>query len=210
MKKWLWKNIGDPILERALSRMDHLRARRSPLSNSNRWHPMAKIGNNVQIHRNATFTSAGRADSLRIDDACIIYGHIWLFGAGELTIGHHSFLGPGSRIWAAENLVIGSYVLISHLVDIHDSNFHSVHWENRRREIGSRFDSGDHSMPPDVVTSQVVIEDDVWIGFKSSILKGVTIGRGAIVAAGSVVTKDVPPYTLVAGNPAQIVRELPQ
>ena len=55
---------------------------------------------------------------------------------------------------------------------------------------------------------QVVIEDDAWIGFKSSVLKGVTIGRGAIIAAGSVVTKDVPPFTLVAGNPAKVIREL--
>jgi len=55
-----------------------------------------------------------------------------------------------------------------------------------------------------------VIEDDVWIGFKATILKGVTIGRGSVIAAGSVVTKDVPPYTLVAGNPAQIIRSLAQ
>jgi acetyltransferase-like isoleucine patch superfamily enzyme len=49
----------------------------------------------------------------------------------------------------------------------------------------------------------VVIEDDVWIGFGSAVLKGVTIGRGAVVAAMSVVTKDVPAYTIVAGNPAR-------
>lgn len=52
----------------------------------------------------------------------------------------------------------------------------------------------------------VVIGDDVWIGFRSIILSGVTIGRGAVVAAGSVVTKDVPPYTIVGGNPARVIR----
>jgi acetyltransferase-like isoleucine patch superfamily enzyme len=56
----------------------------------------------------------------------------------------------------------------------------------------------------------VTIRDDVWIGLKSSILKGVTVGRGSVVAAGSVVTKDVPAFTLVAGNPARVVKDLPQ
>jgi acetyltransferase-like isoleucine patch superfamily enzyme len=50
-----------------------------------------------------------------------------------------------------------------------------------------------------------VIEDDVWIGFSASIMKGVKIGRGAIIGAGSMVTKDVPPYAIVAGNPAQTI-----
>jgi maltose O-acetyltransferase len=50
-----------------------------------------------------------------------------------------------------------------------------------------------------------VIEDDVWIGFNSTILKGVTIGKGAVVGAGSVVTKDVAAYTIVAGNPAKAI-----
>jgi acetyltransferase-like isoleucine patch superfamily enzyme len=61
-----------------------------------------------------------------------------------------------------------------------------------------------------VRSKPVRIESDVWIGFKSSIMKGVTIGRGAVVAAGSVVTKDVLPYTLVAGNPSRFIRELPR
>jgi acetyltransferase-like isoleucine patch superfamily enzyme len=55
----------------------------------------------------------------------------------------------------------------------------------------------------------VKINDRVWIGFNSIILKGVTIGEGGIVGAGSVVTKDVPPYTIVAGNPARVIREIP-
>lgn len=56
----------------------------------------------------------------------------------------------------------------------------------------------------------VKICNKVWIGFNSIILKGVTIGEGSIVGAGSVVTKDVPPWTIVAGNPARIIREIPE
>lgn len=55
----------------------------------------------------------------------------------------------------------------------------------------------------------IVIEDDVWIGEYAAIMKGVTIGKGAIVAAHAVVTKDVPAYTVVAGNPAKVVKDLP-
>ncbi|MBV8923397.1 DapH/DapD/GlmU-related protein, partial [Bradyrhizobium sp.] len=55
----------------------------------------------------------------------------------------------------------------------------------------------------------VVIADKVWIGFNASILKGVTIGEGAVVGACSVVTRDVPPFAVVAGNPARVIRTLP-
>ena len=57
-------------------------------------------------------------------------------------------------------------------------------------------------------SAPVVIEDNVWIGQYSTILKGVTIGKGAIVATRAVVTKDVPPYTIVAGNPAKVVKKI--
>ena len=100
-------------------------------------------------------------------------------------------------------------MLISHLVDIHDSDSHSKDWRDRREEGVALFEKGSPSPAAGVHRAQVVIQDDAWIGFKSSILKGVTIGRGAVVAACSVVTKDVPPYTLVAGNPARAVADLP-
>jgi acetyltransferase-like isoleucine patch superfamily enzyme len=59
-----------------------------------------------------------------------------------------------------------------------------------------------------VDSAPIIIEDHVWISFNSIILKGVTIGKGAIIAAGSVVTKDVAPFTLVAGNPAKLIKHL--
>jgi acetyltransferase-like isoleucine patch superfamily enzyme len=60
--------------------------------------------------------------------------------------------------------------------------------------------------PLDISKTSIVIEDDVWIGANSAILPGVTIGRGAVIGAGSVVTRDVAPYSICAGNPARIMR----
>lgn len=68
-----------------------------------------------------------------------------------------------------------------------------------------RFLEVDH---PPHVSKAIVIEDDVWIGAAAIILSGVTIGRKSVVAAGAIVTRDVPPYTLVAGNPARVIRRL--
>ena len=100
--------------------------------------------------------------------------------------------------------------MIAHQVEIHDSSYHSLDANVRHNEIHERFDRGLRMPNTQAVNASVIIEDDVWIGLKSTILKGVTIGRGAVVAAGSVVTKDVPPFTLVAGNPARFIRELPR
>lgn len=69
---------------------------------------------------------------------------------------------------------------------------------------------GDYKNWEFVNSAPVYIKDKAWIGFNSIILKGVTIGEGAIVGAGSIVTKDVPDWTIVAGNPAKIVRNIPE
>ena len=71
------------------------------------------------------------------------------------------------------------------------------------------FSDGHPEELKDVHSSPVIIENDAWIGFNATILKGVKIGEGAIIGAASVVTKDVAPYTIVAGNPAKLIREIP-
>lgn len=91
-----------------------------------------------------------------------------------------------------------------------DSNLHPIS-PKQRLEDAVNFSKGIH---PDVYTgipnAPVIIKNSVWIGVNSVILKGVTIGEGAIVGAGSVVTKDVPAWTIVGGNPAKVIREIPE
>jgi serine acetyltransferase len=108
-------------------------------------------------------------------------------------------VGDGTRINGASihatNLVrIGRNCLIAANVMLLDSDGHGV----------SVADRGRHNP----VSEPIVLEDDVWIGANAIVLKGVTVGRGAVVAAGSVVTRDVAPMTLVGGNPAKVIKTL--
>jgi len=109
-----------------------------------------------------------------------------------VSIGHKSFIGSGS--WLASKMIIGNYVMLA----------------GRVAAIG-----GDHRFDiPGVpiiesgrdINLPIIIEDDVWVGHGSILTHGVRIGEGAIVAAGSVVTKDVPSYSIVAGVPAVVIR----
>ena len=121
---------------------------------------------------------------------------------GMLAVGDDSTL-VGVVFMCAENIRIGQRVIVSYNVTIADSDFHPHDPELRRQDAIANAPEGDSSLRPAVISSPVVIEDDVWIGIGAIILKGVTIGCGARIGAGAVVTKDVPPGTSMAGNPAR-------
>ncbi|MGI0134333.1 MAG: acyltransferase [Candidatus Micrarchaeaceae archaeon] len=123
----------------------------------------------------------------------------------RLNIGDRTFLGNG-LIAVAGTIDIGSDVMLGWGVTVVDHNSHSVRYSERRGDT-ERWLRGKKEWSV-VKIAKVRIEDKAWIGFNAAILKGVTIGEGAVVAAGSVVTKSVPPWTLVGGNPARVIREL--
>jgi len=126
----------------------------------------------------------------------------------RVSIGARSFIGGASRIVAAVSVTIGSDVLVSWGVSIVDHNSHAMRFSERSNDVMAwREGKKDWT---NVKTAPVVIGDKAWIGFNAIILKGVIVGEGAIVGAGSVVTKDVAPWTVVAGNPAKLIRELPE
>ena len=121
-----------------------------------------------------------------------------------VIIGDRTFIG-GSQLVAADGIVIGNDVLVSWGVHIVDHDSHSLAWQHRKNDVMMWLDGKkDWSHVPQ---KPVVIEDKAWIGFNAIILKGVTIGEGAVVAAGAVVTRDVAPYSVVGGNPAKVIRE---
>lgn len=113
-----------------------------------------------------------------------------------IEVGDGVFIGNGCTLSAGRKITIGNGVLMSAGVRIHDNDGHSLDIERRRKGTPQTSDE----------MSPVVIEDDVWIGADSIILKGVNIGRGAVIGAGSVVTRDVPSNCVAAGNPATIVK----
>jgi acetyltransferase-like isoleucine patch superfamily enzyme len=105
-----------------------------------------------------------------------------------------NFAMTGGVICASRRIIIGNNVTVGANSVIIDTDFHPISPEDRRLN------------PNDGKTADVIIEDDVFIGMNCLILKGVTIGRGSLIGAGSVVTKNVPPGMIVTGNPAQPVR----
>jgi len=112
-----------------------------------------------------------------------------------LEIGE-SFAMTGGTLCAAEMITIGNRVALGANAIIVDTDFHPL--DPARRLM----------RPNDGETAPVIIEDEVFIGMNSLILKGVTIGQGSVIGAGSVVTHDVPKHVIVAGNPARIIRSL--
>lgn len=122
--------------------------------------------------------------------------------SGVVEIGDDSVL-VGPIFMCAERISVGKRVVISYQVTIADSDFHPIDPEQRKQDAIANSPGGDRSQRPPYVARPVVIEDDVWIGIGAIILKGVTIGRGARVEAGAVVTADVAAHTTVAGNPAR-------
>jgi len=123
---------------------------------------------------------------------------------GTLVVGSDAVL-VGAMFMCAERISVGSRTVISYHVTIADSDFHPVAASERRRDALANAPGGDPSQRPRVDSRPVVIDDDVWIGIGAIILKGVHVGRGARIAAGAVVTHDVPAAATVHGNPARIV-----
>jgi len=163
----------------------------------------------VSVHPSARIVNiAGNRSLITVGDNSHILGEILIFAhGGKVEIGCDCYVGDGTRVWSAASITIGDRVLISHNVNIFDSDTHPLSATKRHAQFKAIASVG-HPEKIDLKEAPVVIENDAWIGAMATVLKGVTIGEGAIVGAGSVVTCDVPSWTIVAGNPARIIREL--
>ena len=163
------------------------------------------LGDNCEFYGRTLFRRAP-ASSLVIGERCIFRSAVWSNQVGvdrpcqlsTLRPGAHLLIGhncgfSGTVLGAAESIVLGDRVVCGANVTITDTDWHGTRPEERR-------DAGK--------SAPVEIGDDVWIGLNALVLKGVRIGQGAVIAAGSVVTRDVPEGVIAAGNPAVVVREL--
>ena len=133
---------------------------------------------------------------------------------GHISVGNDCYIGP-SLLISRNSIKIGNHVTMAWGCTIYDHDSHSLDYMERikdiEREIANMREGRNFIVDKDwttVKSAPIVIEDDAWIGMNVIVLKGVTIGRGAVVGAGSVVTKDVPAWSVVAGNPAVVVKQL--
>ncbi len=127
--------------------------------------------------------------SITVGDKVLLHRFVKLSAyGGKISIGDRCYIGDRTEIHSGVEVKIGNGVNIAWDCNILDRDYHAFEADEE-------------------VKKKVVIEDNVWIGVRSTILKGVTIGEGSVVAAGSVVTKDVPSKCLVGGNPAKVIKE---
>jgi acetyltransferase-like isoleucine patch superfamily enzyme len=165
----------------------------------------------VTIHPTAKVNFRGirlrPGSSLEIGEGSIVEGTLVSERDGSsIVIGRNTFIG-GSLLGSACRIEVGDDVLISWGCNIVDHNSHAIGWALRKQDVKDWYH--DRKDWTHVVMKPVRICNKSWIGLNAIVLKGVEIGEGAVVAAGSVVTRSVPPWTVVAGNPAKVIREIP-
>ena len=144
---------------------------------------------------------------------CVLSGrYVFVKESGKITIGDRTHIG-GSTFISINGIEIGNDVTIAWDCLFYDHNSHSVDWNERKNDTEQEYSDimvGKSEIANKnwsvVKSAPIKICDKVWIGYGATILKGVTIGEGAVIAARSVVTKDVEPWTVVGGNPATKIK----
>jgi acetyltransferase-like isoleucine patch superfamily enzyme len=167
-----------------------------------------RIGSRSRLTQSARIRNlAGNSDMIRIGCDTFVRGELMTLANGKVVIGDWCYVGDDTRIWSSASIEIGNRVLISHSVNIFDNLTHPLQASRRHQQAREILVRG-HPRDVPLGEEPIVIHDDAWIGAGAFVMRGVTLGQGAIVAAGAVVTKDVPAFSIAAGNPAVVVREL--
>lgn len=179
------------------------------------WHGIP-IPKNIKTGKNSVINSSAIFKHFfsTLPYGLILGSHVTIFGASLATeekalieIGDYTFISTAS-IACYERVTIGSYVFIAGGVTIVDTDFHPISAAERLADTIALSPAGNKKKRPDFKASPVVIEDEVWIGFNATVLKGVKIGKGSIIQPGAVVLKDIPAGKIAAGNPAVVIQDI--
>ena len=171
------------------------------------------LGDNVYIDTSYGFAGfhSKEPDALHIGEASGCYDRASLIvsGEGKINIGKYSILN-GTTLVCKSQIVIGNHCMLAWGSVLTDSwvDISILSVEMRRAILIATGESALRHYPFFGNASPIVLEDNCWIGFDSVVLPGITIGRGAVIGCKSVVTENVPPYAVVVGNPARIVKSL--
>ena len=185
----------------------------APTSNAPGQWANGTLPANVRLGVNTLITGdlAFKRFHAKQSDALIIGAHGTMDGAhfdlgaeGRMRVGDYCYF-TNAVLLCELGIVIGNYVLIGWNTTVTDTDFHPIAPALRIADAIACSPLGKQRARPPIARKPVVIEDDVWIGPNSTILKGVRIGAGAVVEPGSLVTRDVPPGARVLGNPAQVI-----
>ncbi|RRJ89558.1 acyltransferase [Paenimyroides tangerinum] len=145
-------------------------------------------------------------EDIVLGDNCRMYGTLMSQNNGKIIIKENVKIGGATIIGAVNSITIGKGTALADNIRIYDNNNHPVNPEDRKIMYASSWDSDLRNWKHSD-SAPIVIGENVWIGQFVRINKGVTIGDNSVIAACSVVTKNVPSNTIVAGNPAKVVKE---
>jgi acetyltransferase-like isoleucine patch superfamily enzyme len=186
----------------SVGQLEHLKTREKHLRKKMVIAPSAKLYDLAEVDN-----FSNNPNRISVGANSHIYGSLVVYHySGEIFIGDNCSVGEYSRIVSSKKVSIGNRVMIAHNVNILDNNSHPIDARLRHEDFINTYSL--RMVKYELKEEEISIQDDVWIGFNSIILKGVTIGRGAIIGAGSVVTKDVEPWSVNAGNPLQCIYRL--
>lgn len=172
-----------------------------------KFNKYAITGNNCIIEGEGNILNNGEKNNIVIGDNCDIICTLISVSGGKIIIGNNTTIRYQSVVGATGCIKIGSHCIISNNVHIYDNNNHPTDPDIRYKMCESGF-YGDEWSWKCSEHKDVIIEDNVWIGERSTILKGVHIGKGSIIGCDSLVSKNVPEYSVVVGNPAKVVKRL--
>lgn len=175
-----WRKAAHYVYKRAVAPLALRKCNRlGPGARSRGWPVVENEGGRITIGRNFCIFSY------------LAKVQLYAGPGGELVIGNDVFVNNGTVLSASLSIRIGDRVNIAPHCVLIDNDFHGT---------------AQRGGPPKI--APIVLEDDVWLGTRVTILKGVTIGRGSVIAAGAVVTKDIPPGVLAGGVPARVLQHL--
>lgn len=194
-RAWLQRLFASPPARRAAeawARFDaHAAVARGCLLGPNAW----------------CVNSRGPREAITLAEGVICRGLLRTerFGAGRIVLESHAYIGDDVLLSSSAQITVGERALLAHGVQVFDNDSHPRDPAARVSDYEAVRSDGAREA---IAAAPIAIGPRAWIGFNAIILKGVTIGEGSIVAAGSVVTRDIPPHSVAAGHPAAVIRTL--